>query len=88
MIKAGKIARLFSLKMNTMIKVEFIKSSMGHEVGEIKEYPDKDSGLIRAWIADGRCRKVEPEKVKHLESKVPEKVQSKQAPKTIKKKRT
>ncbi len=66
-----------------MIKVEFIRDVIGHKVGDVMEYPDKDSGLIRAWVADGRCRKV-TEKVEKLPAK--EKVETAQAPKTIKKK--
>ncbi|TRZ53853.1 hypothetical protein D4S03_01095 [bacterium] len=70
-----------------MIKIEFLKESMGHEIGEIKEYSDNHSGIIRAWIIEGRVCKVEPEKIKHLEVKMPEKVQTHYAPKTIKRKR-
>jgi 23S rRNA C2498 (ribose-2'-O)-methylase RlmM len=68
-----------------MIKVEFTRDVIGHNTGDIMEYPDKDSGLIRAWIADGRCRKV-TEKVERIHPKPAEKVETNVPPRTTKKK--
>lgn len=81
------MARPFSLKTKAMIKVKFLRYSMGHEVGEEKEYPDKHSGIIRAWVNEGRVEKIHRDKVDHMEPKTPEKVKSNHPPKTIKKKR-
>jgi 23S rRNA C2498 (ribose-2'-O)-methylase RlmM len=82
-----------------MIKVEFTRNVIGHKVGDVMEYPDKDSGLIRAWIADGRCRKVTDEKAKtekdkrkpkekveRINPKPAEKVKTNVPPRTTKKK--
>lgn len=62
-----------------MIKVKFLRSRIGHEIGEIKEYDDNNSGLIRSWVADGYVE-VLREKVHRIEPKS-EKVKTSYTPK-------
>jgi hypothetical protein len=65
-----------------MIKVKFLRERMGHTIGEVKDYEDNNSGLLRAWAADGYIEVVR-EKVEKLPVK--EKVETKHIPKKLKK---